>query len=598
MLMQQKFKELEQPIRDLIPLQEKVAGTFHRHTIARRRWLALVLFTNKIAKNQKRGGGESDEVGQLLQELVRPQEKALGTQDTMTLWEREWYAEAERILKQVIQQRKGVENADCDDNLASKHMLAVTLYMHGLHAEAERMLQKVVQQRELLLGLGHEDTIESKRWLAAMRDRRVKPTERRHLSSQSVQGPQKVLTIHYEKLMMIQDTQLANRSRDKEPLSTKVPAEAPAASTKSLVDVINNRQTAYEGSEIQQVLLLLSQVVAAEPWRKVPRIYIVLRTINCLDFLDIKRSQFVATQDLVMTKSMDLEKGEEGQHCFFREHKSLPLEMKGVLGSGGFGRVDRVLSLISFQEYALKRVPRSAAFSGRKTEAIKQFIAKIKASKRIKHHHVVDFVGSYTDPKHMGLIMSPVADIDLSAYLATFLHKNNISHKDIKPNNVLVYNGNVLFTDFGLAYDSPNQEGSTTASMVNGMTPRYYSPEVANYEPRNTSSDIWSRAINSIYTFLKEHGTSQAFIRTNPTGTDALIIELKGIGSPADNVALVWTQDMIMVQQQLRPTATSLVASILSKSQEESGSEVFCEICCTSQQDDLSDFNELDIADM
>ncbi|EMD89533.1 hypothetical protein COCHEDRAFT_1214611 [Bipolaris maydis C5] len=106
------------------------------------------------------------------------------------------------------------------------------------------------------------------------------------------------------------------------------------------------------------------------------------------------------------------------------------------------------------------------------------------------------------------------------------------------------------------------------------------------------------RAINSIYTFLKEHGTSQAFIRTNPTGTDALIIELKGIGSPADNVALVWTQDMIMVQQQLRPTVTSLVASILSKSQEESGSEVFCEICCTSQQDDLSDFNELDIADM
>lgn len=120
-----------------------------------------------------------------------------------------------------------------------------------------------------------------------------------------------------------------------------------------------------------------------------------------------------------MTKSMDLEKGEEGQHCFFWEHKSLPLEMKGVLGSGGFGRVDRVLSLISFQEYALKRVPRSAAFSGRKTEAIKQFIAKIKASKRIKHHHVVDFVGSYTDPKHMGLIMSPVADMDLSAYLAT-----------------------------------------------------------------------------------------------------------------------------------------------------------------------------------
>jgi serine/threonine protein kinase len=119
-----------------------------------------------------------------------------------------------------------------------------------------------------------------------------------------------------------------------------------------------------------------------------------------------------------MTKSVDLEKGEKGQHCFFREHKPLPLEMKGILGSGGFGQVDRVLSLISFREYALKRVLRSTAFSGRGTECVKQFIAEIKALKRIRHRYVVEFVGSYTDSKYMGLIMSPVADMDLSTYLA------------------------------------------------------------------------------------------------------------------------------------------------------------------------------------
>jgi serine/threonine protein kinase len=31
--------------------------------------------------------------------------------------------------------------------------------------------------------------------------------------------------------------------------------------------------------------------------------------------------------------------------------------------------------------------------------------------------------------------------------------------------------------------------------MVNRMTPRYCALEVANHEPRNTSSDIWSLGV-------------------------------------------------------------------------------------------------------
>jgi serine/threonine protein kinase len=162
---------------------------------------------------------------------------------------------------------------------------------------------------------------------------------------------------------------------------------------------------------------------------------------------------------------MDLEKGEKGQHCYFQEHESLPLEMKGILGSGAFGQVDPVLSTISFREYALKRVSRSAVFSGRsngdirrRAECVKQFIAEIGVLKRLKHRHVVEFVGSFTDPKYMGFIMSPVANMDLSTYLAcantagyrelrtffgclvrelAFLHEQSIRHKDIKPSNHL-----------------------------------------------------------------------------------------------------------------------------------------------------------------
>jgi serine/threonine protein kinase len=222
--------------------------------------------------------------------------------------------------------------------------------------------------------------------------------------------------------------------------------------------------------------------------------------------------------------------------------------------------------------------------------------------------------------------------MDLSAYLAStdttrykelrtffgclaralaFLHEQSIRHKDIKPSNILVHGGNVLFTDFGLAFDFTDETGSTTAGTVNGRTPRYCAPEVANAEPRNMSSDIWSlgvvflettavlkgRTVAYMYDFLKEHGSGQAYVRTNPTGTNALITELKKTGSPTDNAALVWVQDMIMLPQQLRSTAASLMASITSAGQNGDRNGAFCGICCASPDDFLSDFDYLDIAD-
>jgi hypothetical protein len=94
-----------------------------------------------------------------------------------------------------------------------------------------------------------------------------------------------------------------------------------------------------------------------------------------------------------------------------------------------------------------------------------------------------------------------------------------------------------------------------------------------------------------------QHGSRQAFVRTNPTGTSALITELKETGSPTDNAALVWAQDMVMLQQQLRPTATSLIGSITSADEKGGRNEAFCGICCASRDNVLSYFDELEIAD-
>jgi len=386
---------------------------------------------------------------------------------------------------------------------------------------------------------------------------------------------------------------------------------------------------------------------------RVPRTYIVLRTIDCLDHLDefidlgfsdhwlpvterslpqrlrpSQRTAFVNTQDLVLTQSMDLERGEDGQHCYFQRDDSLPFEIKGVLGSGGFGQVDKILSLISFREYARKRVSRKSVFGTREAENVKSLVTEIEILKRLKHRHIVEFVGSYTDPKYMGLIMSPVAEMDLSAYLKDadtskhrelrtffgclaraleFLHERNVRHKDIKPGNILVNSGNVLFADFGLSFDFTDANGgSTSVGMVNGMTARYCAPEVAMQEPRNTWSDIWSlgvvflemavvlkgKTVSHIDDFFKQHGSLQPYVHTNRAAFLELVAELETAGSTSDNRALEWVQQMLQMEQRLRPTATSLILSISNVDGEGEGSAGFCGICCVSRDDEFSDADD------
>lgn len=420
---------------------------------------------------------------------------------------------------------------------------------------------------------------------------------------------------------------------------------------------VEDRKGAYTDADIHEIAMLLKY--SNPRWSKVPRTYVVLRTIGSLDSLDHcidvgfsdywfpvtgrnlpeslrpnVRAAFVDAQSLVMTKSLDLEKGDRGQHCYFRKGETLPLEMKGILGSGGYGQVDKVLSLISFKQYARKRVLRSAAFRGRKKEEVKQFVSEIEILKRLKHRHIVEFIGSYTDAKYIGLLMLPVADMDLATYmknsstadssqsqsqsqselrtffgcLATglkFLHEHNVRHKDIKPGNILVSNGSVLFTDFGLSLDFTDATGSTTMSMVNGMTPRYCAPEVARQEARNTMSDIWclrvvflemvvtlkGQPIRYIDDFFKQQGSALVYVRLNIDLIPELLAHIGSSRQTSANKALEWIREMLLEEQKARHTASTLVTWITTPIRE-GESTGFCGICCVlTEEEDFSDYS-------
>jgi tRNA A-37 threonylcarbamoyl transferase component Bud32 len=381
--------------------------------------------------------------------------------------------------------------------------------------------------------------------------------------------------------------------------------------------------------EIQRISLLLQRVNWS--WIELPRIFVILGTIDCLDSfvslidLDVsdywfpfdessvpsciprsKRSQFVAAQDLVKPNPMDLE---HGQHCFFQKGEVVPLEERGVIGRGSTSVITRVLSFKNGQQYALKVEKRGRIWRdrGQWEDHGKRLIDQIRVMKGIRHRHVVEYVGSYSDLGSIGMIMSPVAEMDLKAYLANaeetrhgelrtffgclarglqFLHEKGILHKDIQPRNILVHGGNVLYTDIGQASCQYDIEGTLLARM----SLRYGAPELANHKPAKTSSDIWSLGIvflemaavikdvtvDYIYDFLRKHGTKQPHPRGNIISIDILITKLKNTGISTDNVALQWVKRMVMLEQELRPTASSLVESLKSMDM----NKEFCETCC------------------
>ena len=297
----------------------------------------------------------------------------------------------------------------------------------------------------------------------------------------------------------------------------------------------SNPRKHFSESELRGISDILRRT-GKESWSRIPRIYSVLRTINQLQTIEVFLSQgisdvwfpfthktlpeglkspsmryeFLEAQRLVLCKALDLER-ETGKHRNFSQTSELPFIKVGDLGKGGYSYVDRVISTISHKEYARKLIPRGRTFK-KDYEVLKSFEKELGNLKKLSHPHIVELIGSYTDPRFVGIIMSPVADCNLKKFLDSgpseitgqlsflrtffgcltaalcYLHENCIRHKDIKPANILVKGHHVYLADFGISLDWTDFGNSTTTGPATAVTHQYCAPEVADYFPRNSSS--------------------------------------------------------------------------------------------------------------
>ena len=143
------------------------------------------------------------------------------------------------------------------------------------------------------------------------------------------------------------------------------------------------------------------------------------------------------------------------------------------------------------------------------------------------HHHVVSLLASYSQDNKIGILMYPVAKLNLEQFMKIIsdynneqsekgvrpltapmhpnvrillgyfpclirtlelLHRQNIKHKDIKPQNILVdYFNTVLYTDFGIAKRYSTKSEALTFGPTD-KTARY----AAGEEPRDFDYDVFS----------------------------------------------------------------------------------------------------------
>jgi len=149
-----------------VELWQRHLGKDHPSTLAARHGLANVL----------RLQGKAAEAEQLLREVVQDCERVLGKDSletlrsmddlAKTLADQEKCADAEALQRHVLKTAQRVLGREKPDTLVFAKDLAGTLWDHRQHDEAVAIYREVAQTRQRVLGEGHLDTISSMRDLA------------------------------------------------------------------------------------------------------------------------------------------------------------------------------------------------------------------------------------------------------------------------------------------------------------------------------------------------------------------------------------------------------------------------------------------------
>jgi len=183
------------------------------------------------------------------------------------------------------------------------------------------------------------------------------------------------------------------------------------------------------------------------------------------------------------------------------------------LGSGTYGAVYKACRKSGTRQVVAIKCVQKSNLSKLETDSI---VAEISILKKLKHDFIVEMINFNWDSSYIYIIMEYCGAGDLSKYIKKhgklsekicqrflqqlgsalkFLRSENISHMDLKPQNILItvnhpkISGHVLkLADFGFAQTFSSNE---IKHAMRG-SPLYMAPEMFLGRPYDAKVDLWS----------------------------------------------------------------------------------------------------------
>lgn len=213
------------------------------------------------------------------------------------------------------------------------------------------------------------------------------------------------------------------------------------------------------------------------------------------------------------------------------------------IGAGAYGNVYKALDLVDHEIVAIKEIKLIASKDGLPLSLIRE----IRCLKNFKHKNIVGYKGSFRNRNRNSInLVLEYCENDLRSLFASgynftvdqvrsimyqllkgleYMHSNNVAHRDIKPGNILILDGEyVKIADFGLSVELNNHQNTSKVATF-----PYRAPElILGSREYSHTVDIWSAGI-----IFYELVTGERF-PSKPTDLGMLDAIFRITGTPTD----------------------------------------------------------------
>jgi serine/threonine-protein kinase len=203
-------------------------------------------------------------------------------------------------------------------------------------------------------------------------------------------------------------------------------------------------------------------------------------------------------------------------------------EILAFIGKGGMGEVYKARDT---------RVPHVVAIKVSKTEFGERFGREARAIATLNHPHICTFHGigpnyfvmEYIEGTPLKGPLPLEQALKYAAQICDALdatHRKGITHRDLKPGNIMVTKQGIKLLDFGLAKLAPGENDPTLSLLTRpGMvmgTPAYMAPEQREGKPGDARSDIYAFGC-VLYEMLTGKRATQERIPVEPVALEGVL---------------------------------------------------------------------------